>query len=258
MQLAATELGQGNPVVVLHGLFGSGRNWASMAQRLATAHRVLLLDLRNHGASLWADTMTYPEMAEDVRQTVGARGIERYALIGHSMGGKVAMQLALSHAEEVGRLVAADIAPVAYQPRHASYVRAMQALDLTSIQRRGQADEALSVYMRDPAERGFLLQNLVFEGGHQPRWRINLDAIGRGMPSLVAAPLASGGAVYDGPALFVAGANSDFVLPEYEAEIARLFPKAQVKRIPDAGHWLHAEQPQAFLDLVMPFLRNSG
>ncbi len=254
MQLSITESGQGPPLAILHGLFGSARNWASIAQRLAARHRVIAFDLRNHGGSRWADTMTYAEMAEDVSATLNAHRIFRYALIGHSMGGKVAMQLALTPETQVERLVVVDIAPVPYPPRHAAYVRAMQALDLAAIRRRADADEQLAVYIQDAAERGFLLQNLVFETGQKPRWRLNLAAIARGLPELGAIPQGEPDSPFNGPAIFVAGEQSDYLLPEYEPEIRRLFPAAEVHRIANAGHWLHAEQPQTFLQIVEPFL----
>jgi esterase len=251
--LEAAEYGAGPPLAILHGLFGSGRNWTSIAKRLAEHHRVVAFDLRNHGASPWAETMGYAEMAADVRASLMALGYRRTALLGHSMGGKVAMLAALSDPGSVDRLVVADIAPVAYPPRYLELVRAMRGLDLAAIGRRAEADAALASAVPDPAERGFLLQNLIFEGG-AARWRINLAAIERDMPVLVGFPPLPPGAVYYGKALFIGGGHSDYLLPEHEAEIQRLFPQARIARIPDAGHWLHAEQPQAFLDLVEAFL----
>jgi esterase len=253
VHLAAVEYGEGPSLAILHGLFGSGRNWASIAQRLATHHRVIALDLRNHGASPWAESTGYAEMAEDVRQTLRTLGHRRFALLGHSMGGKVAMVAALSYAAKVERLVVADIAPVAYSPRHLAHVRAMRALDLAGIARRSEVDARLAAAVPDPAERAFLLQNLVFEGG-TARWRLNLAAIEHEMPALVGFPAQPDDARYDGPALFVGGGRSDYLLPEYEPAIRHQFPNARIARIPDAGHWLHAEQPQAFLGLVEPFL----
>jgi esterase len=252
VRLAAAEYGDGSPVAILHGLFGSGRNWASIAQRLAAQDRVIALDLRNHGTSPWAEAMDYPAMAEDVHATLQALGHRRYALLGHSMGGKAAMRAALRYPHEVERLVVADIAPVSYGPRHLGIVRAMRALDLAAIRRRGEADRLLAAAVPDAAERAFLLQNLVFDDG-VARWRLNLAAIERAMPALAGWPETR--ARYDGPALFVGGGRSDYLLPEYEPAIRRLFPQARVARIADAGHWLHAERPQAFLDLVAPFLR---
>lgn len=256
VRLAATEYGDGPPVAILHGLFGSGRNWGSIARHLAARHRVFAFDLRNHGASPWADTMSYREMAADVCETLAERGIERAALIGHSMGGKAAMVTALSAGERVERLVVVDIAPVAYAPHHLDLVQAMRRLDLAAITRRGDADAALAAAVPDAAERGFLLQNLLFDGG-QAEWRLNLAAIEREMPELIGWPALPSGAVYRGPTLFVAGAESDYLLPDYEPEIRRRFPAAEVTRIAGAGHWLHAEQPAAFLATVEPFLEAS-
>jgi pimeloyl-ACP methyl ester carboxylesterase len=261
VRLASVEYGKGPPLAILHGLFGSGRNWAGIAQRLAAHHRVIALDLRNHGASPWAETMDYAEMAADVRATLNASGHRRFALLGHSMGGKVAMVLALGHGEDVERLVVVDIAPVAYQSHHLSYVRAMRALDLGAIKRRVEADARLALAIGDGAERGFLLQNLVFPsaaGGGAARWRLNLAAIERAMPFLVGFPALPSAASYRGPALFVAGGRSDYLRAEHEAEIRRLFANAGIAGIADAGHWLHAEQPQAFLDIVEPFLAGAA
>jgi len=255
--LAVTEYGDGapglSPVAILHGLFGSGRNWASIAQVLGANRRVLALDLRNHGASPWAATMSYGEMAEDVRALMHARGFRRYALIGHSMGGKAAMIAALRYGQEIERLIVIDIAPVAYRPHHLALVQAMRGLDLVGITRRSEADARLRAAVPDPGERGFLLQNLVFEDG-RARWRINLDVIERSMAELVGFPAFPEGTVYQRPALFMAGARSDYIRREHEPAIRRLFPKAEIARIPQAGHWLHSEQPQAFLARVEPFL----
>jgi len=253
LRLAAVEYGEGPPLAILHGLFGAARNWAEVAQRLAAHHRVIALDLRNHGASPWADAMDYGAMADDVRATLEALGHRRFGLIGHSMGGKAAMVLALLHAEAVARLVVVDIAPLAHPPRHLGYVEAMRALDLAGIERRGTADARLAPAVPDAAERAFLLQNLVLaEGG--ARWRLNLAAIAQAMPSLAGFSIFPAGSRYPGPALFVAGGRSDYLRPEHEPAVRRLFPKARIARIAAAGHWLHVEQPQAFLDLVEPFL----
>lgn len=251
--LHAAESGDGPPLAILHGLFGSGRNWKSIAARLAAHHHVIAFDLRNHGASPWVATMAYDEMAEDVRASLRALGCSRFALLGHSMGGKIAMRAALRDPASVERLVVADIAPIAYRPHHLDMVRAMRGLDLAGLRRRAEADARLAQAVPDPAERAFLLQNLVFDDG-AVRWRINLESIDRAMPDLVGFPPIPPGAIYDGPALFIGGARSDYLRPAHEPEIRRLFPKAQIAHIPEAGHWLHAERPQAFLDLVEPFL----
>jgi pimeloyl-ACP methyl ester carboxylesterase len=251
--LAAVEYGAGPPLAILHGLFGSGRNWATIAQRLAAHHRVIAIDLRNHGASPWAATMDYREMTEDVRMTLQGRGYDRFALLGHSMGGKVAMTAALEHGAAVERLIVADIAPVPYAPHHLGHLRAMRQLDLAGIGRRSDADAALAPAISDPAERAFLLQNLLFENG-ETRWRLNLAAIEQEMPRLVGFPALPSDHTYDGRALFVAGGQSNYLRPEHEPAIRNLFPNAQFAVIDNAGHWLHAEQPAAFLAIIEPFL----
>lgn len=253
IRLAAVEWGAGRPVAILHGLFGSGRNWATIAGRLAADHRVVALDLRNHGASPWAETMDYAAMADDVGATLAALGCRRFALLGHSMGGKVAMAAALAQGEAIERLVVVDIAPVAYPPAHLAYARAMRRLDLSAIGRRADADAQLAPAVADPAERAFLLQNLVFDAG-AARWRLNLAAIERAMPLLAGFPALPPDAAYAGPALFVSGARSGYLRIEHEPAIRRRFPNARFAQIADAGHWPHAERPEAFLAVVAPFL----
>ncbi len=257
LELAADEFGSGPPVAILHGLFGSGRNWRSVAQHLAAHHRVLTFDLRNHGASPWADGMSYDEMVEDLRASLRARDFERAALLGHSMGGKVAMLMALLHPGEVDRLVVVDIAPAANPPTLLACVRAMRAVDLRGVRRRSEADLQLAEAVPDPAERAFLLQNLVI-GEHATHWRLNLEAIERGFSQIVGFPDLPVGTAYPGPALFVAGARSNYIQPEHEPRIRRRFPQAQIMRIEGAGHWVHAEQPQAFLRAVAPFLSGAA
>ena len=179
--------------------------------------------------------------------------IAAVALLGHSMGGKVAMVAALDHPELVERLVVVDIAPIAYKAHHLAYVQAMRGLDVAAIKRRAEADARLAPDVADAAERAFLLQNLVFDDG-TARWRLNLAAIERAMPDLAGFPATRSGMVYDGTALFIAGGRSGYLRPEDEPAIGRLFPNARIAHIPDAGHWPHAEQPRAFLDQVEPFL----
>jgi esterase len=253
VQLAATEYGRGSPVVILHGLFGSGRNWMSIAQALAETHRVLVLDLRNHGASPWADTMSYAEMADDLRVFLHARRLGPVALVGHSMGGKTAMVSALHFGEDIERLLVVDIGPATYPPSQLSYIRAMQSIDLGSIVRRADADARLASAIPDPAERSFLLLNLAIEGT-QARWRINLAALDRELPRISGFPEFPPEIVYTGPTLFVGGARSGYLRPEHEPRIRQLFPRAEIARVPGAGHWVPADHPAAFLSVVRPFL----
>jgi esterase len=257
LQLAITEYGSGPPLAILHGLFGSGRNWRSIAQQLAARYRIFAFDLRNHGASPWAEAMSYREMVEDLRASLHANGVANTALLGHSMGGKVAMLAALLYPREVDRLVVVDIAPVSSPPTLLAYVRAMRAAHLRSITRRGEVDADLAEAVPDPAERAFLLQNLIIDEG-AARWRLNLDAIEREFPQIVGFPPLPAGTAYSGPTLFVAGARSDHIRPEHEQGIRQLFPRARIARIEQAGHWVHAEQPQAFLEAVEAFLSAGG
>jgi esterase len=253
VQLAAVEYGEGPAVAILHGLFGSGRNWRSIAQQLAEHHRVVAFDLRNHGASPWAKGMSYGEMVEDVRASLRARGIERAALLGHSMGGKVAMLMALLYRGDVDRLCVVDIAPVPNPPDLLAYVHAMRGVDLRGVTRRSEVDALLAAAVPSLAERAFLLQNLVIEGG-KPSWRLNLEAIERGFPDILVFPEPPAANAYHGPALFLAGARSNYIRPQHETVILRLFPRARITRVENAGHWVHAEQPQAFLQTVEAFL----
>jgi esterase len=257
VQLAATEYGTGPPVAILHGLFGTGRNWRSIAQQLAARHRVLAFDLRNHGASPWADGMSYGEMVEDLGASLLARGIDHAALLGHSMGGKVAMLAALLRPAEVDRLVVVDIAPAPNTPTLLAYVRAMRAVDLGGITRRSEVDARLSGTIPDGVERAFLLQNLIIDDG-KARWRLNLEAIESEFPQILDFPNLPAGTAYQGPTLFVAGARSDYIQTEHEPVIRRLFPQVRITRIEGAGHWVHAERPQAFLETVAPFLSRAA
>ncbi|MBO0735741.1 MAG: alpha/beta fold hydrolase [Alphaproteobacteria bacterium] len=257
VQLAAAEYGDGSPVAILHGLFGSGRNWQSIARQLAKRHRVLAFDLRNHGASPWADGMSYREMVDDLRASLRSRGIEHAAMLGHSMGGKVAMLAALLHPAEVDRLVVVDIAPVPNPPTLLAYVRALRAVDLRGITRRSEADVRLARAIPDPKERGLLLQNLVIAEG-KAHWRLNLEAIEREFSHIVDFPQLPVGTVFNRSTLFVAGANSAYIRLADEVTITRLFPRARIIRIEGAGHWIHAEQPQSFLQTVAGFLSGSA
>ena len=245
--------GERPPVVIMHGLLGSARNWSSLARQLGATRRVFALDLRNHGASPWADEMNYDQMAEDVRAFLAHQGLPAAAVIGHSMGGKVAMRLALAHGEQVLRLVVVDIAPVAYHRAFHAYVEAMRALDLSQISRRAEADALLADQIDDAGVRGFLLQNLV-NGEDGLVWRVPLDALARNMPDILGFPGPRDDERYEGPTLFVTGGRSDYVRPEHHAGILRLFPNARFETIPDAGHWVHAEQPQKFFEVVGSFL----
>lgn len=252
MRLHATITGEDPDVVLLHGLFGAGRNLGVIARGLGATHRVLALDARNHGESPHAPDMRYTTMAADVAETLAAHGIERAAVIGHSMGGKTAMMLALTRPDLVGRLAVLDIAPVAYGHPYLDHIDAMRRLNLTPDLTRTAADAALAAAVPDPALRGFFLHNLVL--GPTPHWRLDLDAIAAGLPDLMSWTDPSPNARYQGPALFIGGANSAYMPPaQYGAILAR-FPTATITTIADTGHWLHAEKPAAVIARLAEFL----
>lgn len=238
------------PLLIVHGLFGSARNWGVIARRMAADRDVIAVDMRNHGESPRADTQSYEDMAADLAEVIAAHG-GRMDVVGHSMGGKAAMQLALTQAGLVDRLVVADIAPVAYSHDQSPHITAMRALDLAGLTGRGQADQRLSLTMEDAALRAFFLQSLDLKAD-PPRWRLNLDVLAAEMPKIVGWPGTQGS--FPGPALFLAGANSHYIQPEYRDTMRALFPSARFAKIPGAGHWLHADKPRAFEDTLRVFL----
>ena len=257
VDLNAIRSGQGPSIIVAHGLFGSARNWTSIARGLAAAHTVHALDMRNHGASPWTGEMTYPAMAGDLLRYIGTRGLSRPAAIGHSMGGKAAMTAALLAPERIERLVVVDIAPVRYSHGFTGLAETLLGLDLDGIDRRTDADQRLAEAVPDAALRGFLLQNLVPRDGAYV-WRLNLAAISAAGGALRDFPDLPPSAVFDGPTLFLAGAASDYVRPDHAPVIERYFPNAEIRRIGGAGHWVHAERPEAFLAEVGDFLVRAG
>jgi len=233
----------GTPLLIAHGLFGSARNWNVIAKRLSEARPVVTVDMRNHGASPWYDTQSYADMAGDLAEVIDGQ----WDVLGHSMGGKAAMVLALLHPEKVRKLIVADIAPVAYSHTQAGPIEAMRGVDLSLVSSRADAQEQL-VGLEAGVDT-FLLQSLDLK---EKKWKLNLDILDAEMSEIVGFPEVSG--QFDGPALFLSGAKSTYVLPEYRPRIKALFPAAKFAKIPDAGHWLHAEKPREFEAAVSAFL----
>ena len=254
MRLAEERHGEGTgtPLLIAHGLFGAGRNWGSLAKRLARARPVILVDMRNHGDSGWSDAAGYRAMAGDLAETIAAAGGVADVL-GHSMGGKAAMALALSAPERLRRLIVADIAPVAYDHAHGDYVAAMRAVDLARVTRRSDADPMLAAAIPQAPLRAFILQNLIVEEGGA-RWRPNLDALAASMDEILSFPADLPHARWDGPALFLRGGASDYVADAHVAAVLARFPAARIETVADAGHWLHADRPEPFLRAVETFL----
>lgn len=233
------------PLLIAHGLFGSARNWGVVAKRLATDREVRTVDMRNHGESPWFGTNSYPDMAADLAGVVQ----DRQDILGHSMGGKAAMVLALTRPEVVRKLIVADISPVTYGHTQMPLIEAMRGLNLDRVETRGDADRQLQSTVKDEGVRAFLLQSLDVKGR---RWRLNLDVLAAEMAKIIGFPEVEG--QFDGPALFLAGAESDYVRREHRDLIRTLFPNAVFAKIPGAGHWLHAEKPREFEAAVRAFL----
>jgi pimeloyl-ACP methyl ester carboxylesterase len=243
------------PVLLIHGLFGASSNWNGIARRLVGQRRVLVPDLRNHGDSPWDGRMDYPAMAGDLVALLDEQGIKRAHLVGHSMGGKAAMWLALMEPERVGSLVVADMAPVSYGSRFEGLISALSDLPLNALRGRRDADQRLSRAIVSPAVRGYLLQNLVGDGAGHWRWRLNLPVLAAALPDILDFP-DPGGRQFPGPTLFLYGSRSDYLTGEALPRIRVLFPLARLRSIPNAGHWVYADQPQAFSAAVNGFLKD--
>ncbi len=251
MELYAREYGQGSPMLILHGLFGFSDNWQTIAKGLSATHTVVVPDLRNHGRSPHVSEHTYADMAEDVRQFLEDRWIFSSAVVGHSMGGKVAMQLALSNPDVVERLVIVDIAPRAGNDNQGDIFQALMGLDLTTITTRQQADDYLAKRISDFGTRQFLLKNLTRENDNTFSWKMNLPVLWQHYADILA-PVT--GEPFDKPTLFVRGSDSDYITDADIPLIKTLFPQAEIVTLDDAGHWVHADQPVELLAVLQRFL----
>ena len=253
VELAFEDVGRGPPMLLLHGLYGSSSNWRRIAKALSDHHRVLSVDLRNHGASPWVATMSYAEMAADVvalidRLALAVDGAGP-AILGHSMGGKVAMTVALTHAAKVGRLIVVDIAPVSYGDRFSGYTAAMRGVDAVGASGRDEIRRALLETIPDERVVGFLMTNLV-RRGEQFDWRINLAALAAAMHEIGSWPDAMATLRYDGPVTVIDGERSNYISVDDRPLFRSLFPHARFVTVADAGHWLHADQPDVFVAAV--------
>ncbi|WP_147111187.1 alpha/beta fold hydrolase [Tateyamaria sp. syn59] len=248
--LSYSEHGEANgtPLLIVHGLYGSGRNWGVIAKRLADTRRVITVDMRNHGHSFWSDDHGYADLAGDLAEVIDTLG-GPMDVVGHSMGGKASMMLALSRPDAVQRLVVGDIAPVGYSHSQMEFIDAMRAVDLSTITRRSDAQAQLAAQGIDPALCSFLTQSLDVA---ERRWRLNLDALAANMPAILGFPEVTG--QFEGPTLFLSGGQSDYVRPDHRPTIRALFPAARFVKIPKAGHWLHADDPRAFEGTVRAYL----
>jgi len=252
MKLFSRTYGSGPPLLILHGLLGSGGNWHTLASRaFASFFTVYAIDLRNHGKSPHDDEFTFGAMVRDLVEFVDLIANGPVGVIGHSLGGKVAMHLALDHPDRVDRLVSVDIAPHAYPDGHTELFKALRKLDLASFGDRRAIDRALAADIQDAAVRGFLLQNVI-RNGDSFSWRMNLQAIEEGYPQILEAVTSA--TPFTGPTLFIRGGDSEYVQKSDESSIRELFPEARIETIENAGHWVHADQPGEFANHVLTFL----
>lgn len=251
MQLNYHIQGSGQPLMILHGLFGTLENWGSQIKALAEQFQVIAVDLRNHGRSPHSDTMNYAVMADDIVQLIRHLNLTSVHLMGHSMGGKVAMQLALNHPELLQSLIVVDIAPVVYEHHHQQVFKGLNSVDLDTLASRSAAEASLAEFIHEPSVRAFLLKNLYRNDDKQFRWRMNLPVLEREYHHISQAPQ---GTPFSGKTLFIKGANSQYILAEHRDAILQLFPNATYKMIEGAGHWPHAEKPAIFTKLLLNFL----
>jgi len=253
VRLAFTRLGEGPPLLFLHGFLGSGRNWKGVARGLADRFACYLVDLRNHGASPWCEPMNYEAMAADVLRLMDEEGLTEAAILGHSMGGKAAMTLALTACERVAALIVVDIAPVAYRRELEPLLDALLAIDPARYRSRGEVDAALRAAIPEESLRGFLLQNLeATEEGL--RWRSNLAVLRRWLPAITGFPEWLRGRSCDSPTLFLRGQRSVYVEDAHLPRIREFFPKARIVTVAGAGHWPQVEKPGETLQALQAFL----
>lgn len=245
--------GQGNPIIILHGLFGTLDNWQTIARHLSEEYLVYLVDQRNHGRSPHTEDFDYSLLAEDLKNFMEGEGMSQATIIGHSMGGKTAMQFAVSYPEMVTSLIVVDIAPKAYEGGHQAIFDALLAVDLEQVESRKMADEQLMTAIPDFGVRQFLLKNLTREKEGGYRWKMNLPVIYKNYQHILNNILLD--EPYTGPSLFIRGERSGYIKKTDDSLIKDSFSKAQVVTIPNAGHWVHAEAPKALLSEFKSFMK---
>lgn len=243
----------GTPLLVLHGLFGMLDNWGNFAREASQHFPVHLLDLRNHGKSFWSDSMSHQDMAEDIFNYCTARKLTEINLLGHSLGGKAVMQFAINHPEMVEKLIVADISPKAYPPHHQGIIKALQSVDFQKVSSRKEVEEILHSYIPETSVIQFLTKNIYWTDDKKLAWRFNLKVLAEKYSEFVSNAVQFG--VYRGKTLFMAGEKSHYILPQDHFLIKQQFPEAEIVPVPNAGHWLHAENPEFFNETVLNFLK---
>jgi len=256
MQLNYKQLGEGKHIVLIHGLFGSLENLNMVAKSLSQHYCVTSIDVRNHGSSFHQQDMDYQVLAQDVINLLDMLSIEHCHILGHSMGGKIAMKIALSFPQRVNKLIVADIAPVKYPAHHLTIIEGLQAIDFSQVHKRKDADLQLAKYVTESGIRQFLLRNIALNEQGEFQFKCNLHYIEQGYQQIMQTITGQTEQQFSGETLFIKGGNSDYILPEHQSAISLLFPRAKAKIIQGAGHWLHAEKPAAFNKIVENFLSN--
>lgn len=250
MKLYYRQLGQGKPLVILHGLFGFSDNWQTHAKKLAEYYEVTLVDLRNHGHSDWSDEFSYALMVQDLYELLTDLGIQKPILLGHSMGGKLAMHFDQTYPNSIEKLLVVDMGVKAYPPHHAHILAAIHAIDLTKMSARSEAEAILKTFVESEGIRQFLLKNLYWEEKGKLAWRVNFPVLEASMTEILSALPAQESFT---PTLFIRGLLSNYILDDDIPVLESYFPDSQLASIPNAGHWVHAEAPEAFLDAVLSF-----
>ncbi len=253
MLLHSKILGEGQPLIIIHGLFGSADNWGTLGKKFAEYSEVHLIDLRNHGRSFHSNDMNYGLMVDDLIEYINHYKLEKPILLGHSMGGKTAMKLAIEHPATLDKLVIADIAPKYYPPHHQSIIKAMLSVDFSTISSRKEVDNILSNYISEIGVKQFILKNIYWKEDKTLAFRMNIQAISNHYEDLMKSNLFG---KYDNPTLFLKGEKSFYIQEEDKKSIENLFPNATIKTISKAGHWLHAENPKDFFTEVIDFIKD--
>ena len=251
MLLHYKEIGEGKPLVILHGLFGTSDNWQTHAKKLGEYYRVILVDQRNHGHSPWSEDFTYEHLADDLERLIIHLGIDQFTLIGHSMGGKTAMYYSQKYPTRLEKMVIVDIGIKQYPMHHNEIIKGIKSLDLTTISSRSAAEQAMIPFVDSYGVRQFLLKNLYWVEKGKLAWRMNVDVLEREMEEILA-PIPN--IEVWTPTLFLRGAMSNYILDEDWDEIEEIFPDATLETIENAGHWVHSEQPDEFIEKVLGFI----
>lgn len=253
MELFYRQLGEkGQPVIILHGIFGTADNWQTFGKKLSENHRVYMVDQRNHGFSPHSDKFNYHYLAEDLKAFIDHHHLDHPVILGHSLGGKAAMHFALKYPENFDKLIVVDIAPKGYPVHHGNIIKGFEAVDIAHIKSRREADEQMAAVIGEPGIRQFLLKNLTRNEEGEYVWKLNLPVIKANLENVVEGIVSK--SVCPNPALFVKGEKSDFIQYDDEPDIKVYFPNAQLITIPEAGHWIHADKPERLMEEVKGFM----